>query len=286
MTDTARAATRTRRDLCPGVLRPWSAEDGALARIRLVGGEITLAQLRRLGQVATAYGDGDLHLTSRANLQLRGLPATDGRLVPEVVAAFTDAGLLPHPTHDLVRNVMVSPLTGLDGGRADLRPVARAFDELLCADPDLARLPGKFLVVLDDGRGDLAGRDLDLGVVAVDAGHAQLRAGSTGWGEVVAIDAVPAHLVELAHAFLAARGTGVDAAWHVDELAAPLLTGPRDPRTEVATGPLPFTAYGAAVHVEVPDGVLTARSLPVLLDLAETDRVVVTPWRGLVLPVR
>jgi precorrin-3B synthase len=284
VTDSSPAVTRSRPDLCPGVFRPWPADDGALVRVRLIGGEISLAGLRKLGRVAVRYGDGNLHLTSRANVQLRGLPATDDRLDAEVVAAIETTGLLPHPSHELVRNVMVSPLTGLHGGRAALRSVAQSFDELLCADPELARLPAKFLVVLDDGRGDLIGHSVDIGAVAVDADHAQLRAGSDGWGDVVPLDDLPHRLVALAHDFLRLRGEGPTAAWHVDELAQPLLHSARDPRTEVGTGPVPYGPFGTGIHVEVPDGVLSPGKLDVVLKIAVTDRVVVTPWRGLVLP--
>lgn len=252
--------------------------------MRLVGGTISRAELRRVGRVAATYGDGNVHLTSRANLQLRGFPFADGHLEPTALAALEGTGLVPHPAHDLVRNVMVSPLTGLHGGRADLRPVARAYDDLLCADAALAGLPGKFLVVLDDGRGDLIDHSLDLGVVAVDGRHAQLRAGSDGWGDVVPLDEVPRALVELAHAFLRARGDGPNAAWHVDELSEPLLTGARDPRTAVTCDPLPFGAFGDGIHVEVPGAMLTQKTLKVVLDIALTDHVIVTPWRGLVLP--
>jgi precorrin-3B synthase len=291
VTDPVPTVTRSRTDLCPGVLRPWPADDGALARIRLVGGEISLGQLRGVGHVAERYGDGRVHLTSRANLQLRALPATgQGALEPEVVAALEATGLLPHPAHDLVRNVMVSPLTGLHGGRADLRPAARDYDILLCADPGLARLPGKFLVVLDDGRGDLVDHSLDVGAVAVDAGHAQLRAGASRWGDVVPIADLPLRLVDLARRFLALRGDGPAAPWHVDELPGPLdpliTERPRDPRTVVHADPLPYGGFGPGVHVEVPDGVLTPETIRVVTDLAETDRLVVTPWRGLVLATR
>src|SRR5690348_11895099 len=136
---------RTRGDLCPGVFRPWPAEDGGLVRLRLIGGRVTAEQVAALSGVAATYGDGDVHLTARANLQLRGIPLVDGALEPEVVDALTATGLLPHPTHELVRNVMVSPLTGINGGVADLRGLARAYDELFCADPGLAELPGRFL---------------------------------------------------------------------------------------------------------------------------------------------
>jgi precorrin-3B synthase len=85
-------------------------------------------------------------------------PWRNDQLPADVVAAIEATGLLPSRTHELVRNVMVSSLTGLDGGFVDRRPVATELDERLRADRILARLPGRFLFVLDDGRGDRVGR--------------------------------------------------------------------------------------------------------------------------------
>ncbi|MBO9522310.1 MAG: nitrite reductase [Nocardioidaceae bacterium] len=256
------------------MLRPWPAQDGGLVRIRAVGGEVSEEMLHSLAEVSATFGDGDLHLTKRANLQLRGLPLRDGLLAPEVEEALLR--LVPSPTHELVRNVMVSPLTGVSGGRADLRPLARALDVALCADPVLASLPGRFLVVLDDGRGDLADRPLDLGVVAVSGEDVQLRAGSA-WGPVVPIDAATSALLRLAHGFLDARGDGPGAAWHVDELAVPLLDGPRDPRTRASAGPTPYGRGEGYEHRAIPGGVLT----PELLAGLPAGPVIVTPWHGL-----
>lgn len=269
---------RTRGDLCPGVLRPWPAEDGALVRLRLPGGQTSRAQLASLVAVAEAHGDGRVHLTARANLQLRALPGGDC-LPAEVVEAITATGLLPHPAHELVRNVMVSPLTGLHGGRADLRPVVAALDVGLVAHPSLARLPGRFLFVLDDGRGDLVDRTLDLGCVAVSASEVQLRLGSHHWGPVVPLAEAGPRLVGLARAFVQLRGDGPQAPWHVDELPVPPEGRPRDPRTEVASPPPPYGDLGGGLHhVAVPDGVLDRGALA---ELPDAD-VVVTPWRSLV----
>lgn len=280
MTDAPTA--RDRADRCPGVLRPWPAEDGALVRLRLVGGAVRRSALTALAGVSAAYGDGDLHLTARANLQVRGLPTTGGRLPDEVRDALYATGLVPSPAHDLVRNVMLSPLSGITGGVADLRAAALAYDELLCADPALAGLPGRFLVVLDDGRGDVQGRGLDLGAMAVSETEVQLRAGSSGWGPVVPTTDLPGELVALAHEFLRVRGSGETAAWHVDELAEPLLNGARDGRTLRNSGPLPYGHFDGGEHVEVPDGVLRPEQLADLGDEAGDGPLVVTPWNGIV----
>ena len=265
-------------------MRPWPADDGALVRIRLVGGRLPASALAELGAVAERFGDGDLHLTARANLQLRALPAIDGALPDEVVEAIEATGLLPSRTHELARNVLVSPQTGLAGGRADLRPVAAELDRLLCAEPRLAALPGRFLFTLDDGRGDLVGRDTDLGLVALDGDYAQLRIGSAGWGAIVSMADAPAALVALALDFLDGRGHGDGAAWHIDELPAPFATWVSpDPRTDVSSPPLPHGRVPGGDHVAAPDGVL-GRDLVADLTRAAEQVLVVTPWRGVLVP--
>ncbi|QIX27736.1 nitrite reductase [Nocardioides sp. JQ2195] len=292
-------AVRHRADLCPGVLRPWPAEDGALVRLRLVGGRVEPDALVGLLRVAESHGDGTVHLTKRANLQLRGLPADGDCLAPELVEEIAATGLLPFPSHELVRNIMVSPLSGLDSplardlqspgdsesrarGRADLRPVARELDEGLCAHPSLAALPGRFLFVLDDGRGDLLDRSLDLGLVAVSSSECQLRMGTRAWGPVVPLEEAAGRLVGLARAFITVRGEGPTAAWHVDELPARTDDHPRDPRIEVPNAPPPYGVVAPGVaHVTVPDGVLTREQLDDLL-ADEPDHLVVTPWRSVV----
>jgi precorrin-3B synthase len=272
------------------VLRPWPADDGALVRLRVPGGRTTRAQLSALLAVAEEYGDGRVHLTARANLQLRGLPGggsrpgstsshRSGGLPAEVVDAITATGLLPHPAHELVRNIMVSPLTGLLGGRADLQPVVAALDAGLVAYPSLTRLPGRFLFVLDDGRGDLLDRSLDLGCVAVSDDEVQLRLGASHWGPVVPISEAAARLVGLARAFVQVRGTGPDAPWHVDELPVTPDGQPRDPRTEVTAAPPPYGVLADGLsHVAIPDGVLDRTALEAL----PFEDLVITPWRSLV----
>ncbi|MBS7548788.1 nitrite reductase [Dietzia massiliensis] len=286
----AEPTRRTRGDLCPGVLRPWPASDGALVRLRVPGGRVSPAALSALHGVAVRYGDDDnVHVTTRANLQLRALPiGPDGQLPGEVVAAIAETGLLPAPGHELVRNVLVSPMTGLVGGSADLRPVTDALDAGLLADPALGGLPGRFLFVLDDGRGDLLDRSCDLGLVALDADTAQLRVGEA-WSDVVPLAEAADRLVELARAFVDARGVGPDAPWHVRELPTPLVAArPADGRLPSPAPVLPYGpvagSAGQIEHIEAPGGILDRHSIARLTG-GDVDELIVTPWRG-VLAVR
>lgn len=274
---------RTRPDRCPGVLRPWPADDGMLVRLRLPGGRVTVPSLNALIEVAERFGDGRIHVTSRANLQLRALPADGDGLPGDVLTAIEATGLLPSREHDLARNVMVSPQTGLAGGRADLRAVVAYLDAAVCASPELGGLPGRFLFVLDDGRGDLLDRPCDLGLVALSHETAQLRIGEA-WGPVVGVAEAPRHLVALAMDFLAARGSGPDAAWHVHELAAPLRV-PQPPAVDLpaAQPPLAFGPVPGGFHQAVPPEGLDRAAVD-LLGVAAPDQVVVTPWRGVLIP--
>ncbi|WP_206282801.1 precorrin-3B synthase [Streptomyces chilikensis] len=282
------SARRARRDRCPGVLRPWPAEDGLLIRLRLIGGRLPTSSLTALTAVAERHGDGRVHVTGRANLQIRALPGHQGRLGSAVLDAVEATGLLPSRTHELVRNVMVSPRTGTAGGRADLRPVAAELDRLLCADPYLAGLPARFLFVLDDGRGDLVTRPADLGLVALDQDTAQLRIGDS-WGPVVPLPEAAPALTGLARSFMDARGTGPTAPWHVVELPAPMAPpGSPDPRLPSPEPPLPPGPLPeGGRHVGVPDDGMTPGLTARLVDdahAAGATELTVTPWRGVIVP--
>ena len=156
--ETSSFVSRPGDDRCPGVLRLVEAADGFLARVRLPGGLVSGEQLRVLTSLADELGDGRVELTSRGNVQLRGLAADAAEALTD---GLTRAGLLPSLSHDRVRNVLASPLAGLDGG-PDLSGIVRALDAALCERPRLAELSGRFMFAVDDGRGDVSGLGADV----------------------------------------------------------------------------------------------------------------------------
>ncbi|MEU8541275.1 cobalamin biosynthesis protein CobG [Streptomyces sp. NPDC048717] len=240
-----------------------------------------------LASVSESLGDGAVSITSRGNVELRGLP--DGS-ASTLADRLGPGGLLPSPTHERVRNIVASPAAGLDGaGHADVHAWARDLDRLLCAEPRAAALSGRFLFVLDDGRGDVAGLGGDVTLIAEPGGaSALLRVG----GRTLRITAghAPRAALAAALAFLAAAEAAGSGAWRVGELPAGAaeavdLSGaggqpvPVPPPLPSGPPPAPGPLGPRAVSVLAPLGRLTAAQLRALLPAAE---VRLTPWRGAV----
>ncbi|MFJ9517256.1 cobalamin biosynthesis protein CobG [Kitasatospora sp. NPDC101801] len=266
-------------DACPGALRLHQADDGALARVRLPGGLLTDRQARVLAGIAEQLGDGALELTSRGNVQLRGLPADSG---PELGGRLRAAGLLPSETHERVRNIVASPLAGLDGaGHADLRGWLTELDRRLCASELAAGLAGLFLFALDDGRGDVAALDADVTLIATPGGGALLRLGRAGTARRIAPgDEVSAALGAAEEFVRALRSTGTGA-WFVRDV--PDLLDPGSvPLPAVTCDPPEPGPFAGGLVVGTRFGRLTAGQLRGLAEAAPELRI--TPWRSVVLP--
>jgi precorrin-3B synthase len=262
-------------DACPGALHVHQAADGALARIRLPGGMITAAQLATLSTVSGEFGSGTLELTARGNVQLRAI--TD---VTAVAEAITNAGLLPSATHERVRNIVASPLSGRVGGNLDAREWVCALDAAICAEPRLAELGGRFWFSLDDGRADVSGLGADVGVHIFEDGCALLLAGRDT-GIRLAVDDVVKTLVDVGIRFIETRGK----AWRVNELEDPgaLLPGAGlgGGFPAVSKAPVGWISQDdgrVALGAAVPLGVLPARVAEYLAAIEAP--MVITPWRS------
>jgi len=268
------------QDRCPGILRLHEAADGSLVRVRVPGGLLPAGALAAVAAVAD-LGSDVVEVTSRANLQVRGL-------APQHASAAADllwrAGLLPSPEHDRVRNVIASPL----GGRhpralARTDELVRELDRALCADGALAALPGRFLFAVDDASGTLAPHDADVTLVAEGAPAAFRLVVA---GTPTALTAPPAAAAALARdaarAFLALLSSEEEDVWRVRELpggasrvAAELSTrvlpGSPRPRGDGPAGLGTLDQGGGRVALTVlpPLGRLDARDLRALEGIAE-----------------
>jgi precorrin-3B synthase len=260
-------------DACPGALQVHQAADGALVRVRLPGGMLTAAQLATLARLSNDFGSATLELTGRGNVQLRAV--TD---VVKVAEAVAEAGLLPSPTHERVRNIVASPLSGRAGANVDVRPWVGELDAAICAEPRLAGLGGRFWFSLDDGRGDVSGLHADVGVHVFADGPELLVAGRvTG----VRVTDVSQSLIEVALRFLEIRGK----AWRVIELdnigdVLPGATlGPAlPPPGQAPVGWIAQDDGRFALGAAVPLGILPARVAEFLAAIGAP--ILITPWRS------
>ncbi len=250
---------RERPDACPGAVDVHRAADGGLARIRVPGGTLPAARFDVLRTAALELGDGSLEFTSRANVQIRGLaPGAEH----ELGARLRDAGLLPSQTHERMRNIIAAPLD-------DNQDLVDAIDNALCGVPELADLPGRFLVTVGAAVSGLSG---DIGLV----GDALFLAGRDSGLRVT--DPVAA-VVTAARRFQEIRGT----AWRLSEVddGVPKITAalgvPTDEKLAPAVIPVAPGPIGDRVVAGVPLGRLDARLLA-----GVTVRI--TPWRSLVVP--
>jgi precorrin-3B synthase len=261
-------------------------------------------ELRALADAAR-LGSDIVELTSRAGVQIRGLPARAGEPLERVLAA---GGLLPSSTHDRVRNILASPLGGRHArALAETDRVVGLLDRAICAAPRLAGLSGRFVFEIDDA--SRIGRTLtpdpggrrpppDVTLRAVPAGPSgesffrlvlagqstDLRRSST---------AAPGLAVAAATAFVDVRDELAADAWHIAEVAdAPAEIAARlGGRLDAVDDDQVVRQPSAVGITEQPDGRhavcglarlgrLDGRQLDGLADLSRRPADVrVSPWK-------
>ncbi|AFQ48167.1 precorrin-3B synthase [Burkholderia cepacia] len=326
------ASPAVRPSACPGLVRVVAAADGGLCRIKLPGGRFDARQARAIAAAARAYGSGAIDATNRANLQLRGI--RDGA-ADTLASALLDAGLGPRTSRDDadddraalaasddVRNLMLSPLAGLDpAALLDSRALASPLLDMLAREPRRGELSPKFSIQLDGGESVAAldhPHDIWLAAWRRGDGAVRIAAGLAGCPPVApddppaAIDVAPQQTIALVRALLLAfldlapadvarmrtlLASGgeralLERAQHYLPFplgADPALAGWRRTHADAALrfGARPsLDAARCSVGAQFALGRLDATQLERLAALAEADgdgTLSMTPWQGVFL---
>jgi ferredoxin-nitrite reductase len=127
-----------------------------MLRMRLPNGILTSTQIRVLADVVQRYGeDGNADITTRQNIQLRGVRVED---IPDIFSRFQPVGLTSVQSGmDNVRNITGSPVAGIDAAELiDTRELVQQVQDMITnkgeGNPEFTNLPRKFNIAIAGGR--------------------------------------------------------------------------------------------------------------------------------------
>lgn len=127
-----------------------------MLRLRLPNGLLSGYKARTLAEIIQRYGeDGSADITTRQNLQLRGILLED---IPDIFRRMQAAGLTSIQSGmDNVRNITGSPVAGLDADELiDTQGLVMKVQDMITANgegnPAFSNLPRKFNIAIEGGR--------------------------------------------------------------------------------------------------------------------------------------
>ncbi|MQQ08840.1 precorrin-3B synthase [Epibacterium sp. SM1979] len=257
---------------CPGALRPMMSGDGLVVRIRPPLGQLSQEQAHKLAELSLTYGNGRMDVSSRANLQLRGITP---EAHPTVIAALRELDLVDETAaQESLRNVILTPFWS-EGDAT--HHIAQSLTHALTQAKDLS-LPGKFGFAVD------AGPEPVLGATAADIRIEQGNAGlllvadGADVGKPMTVGTAAQDAIALARWFLD-QGGAPDGRGRMHRLTARRALPPEFAAPRRASAPLPspgLTPAGQLVALEF--GQIPATSFQALADIAPLR---LTPWRQL-----
>ncbi len=256
---------------CPDAWRPMMAGDGLLVRVRPPLGRLTGPQIEGLCAAADAHGNGQIDLTSRANLQLRGASEESW---PALLAQLQALGLVdPDPVREGRGAILVQP-DWREGD--DTHAIAVELRERLA---ELPELPGKVGFVVDAGPAPMLGEAPgDFRIERGANGELLLRADGRATGIAVPRAEAVTILIRLAHWFVE---NGGHAAGRMARLSVPLpdwASGDRLPAPPAR--PWRPGAHPAGAVYGLPFGRISADALGAFVKQHGAP-IRLTPWRML-----
>lgn len=253
---------------CPGALRPMPAGDGLILRIRPHGSRVTVAEALAIADLADRFAGGQVELSNRANVQLRGVAVSDLAALQD---GLREAGLIDaDPALETRRNILVTPLWRQGDA---VQPLVTELEARL---PDFPDLPAKFGIAVDCAGGAVLGAaSADLRIEPGPNGLI-LRAEGIARGEAVTPATAIPRILDLVQWFAANRLVATRMAQLVSEGREPPLNATETPI--IVPPPVPgFTETGlclAAPFGQIATDTLRALAIAPLR---------LTPWRSLII---
>ena len=159
-----------------GIYPQKQGGDAFMMRVKVPGGHLTAPQVREIGVVADAFGEGPdgtesrmfgsryADITTRQTIQIHWLRIED---IPRIWRRFAAVGLTTvQACGDSARNVLSCPVSGVDAGEAfDGLPIARKVSDFFTGNREYANLPRKFKMSVTGCVEDCAQADInDIGL--------------------------------------------------------------------------------------------------------------------------
>ncbi|MEL7982615.1 cobalamin biosynthesis protein CobG [Vreelandella titanicae] len=259
---------------CPGAWRPMATGDGLLVRVRPPLGQLSREQTLALCDAAETFGSGLIELTSRANLQLRGV--TDESWPPLMAFLVEHQLVSDDPEAERQPQMLLAP--AWQKGDAT-HTIARL---LQARGSELAAMPGKVGIAIDAGNAPVLGDSAaDFRIERSTKGSLLVRTDGYALGTTVSdTEAVIEQLIRLTHWFVDTGG------WESGRMRrhtaplpdwAPADTAPASPGEKLALG-----EHREGMVVGLPFGRVAANTLRNAVSQTVSS-VQVTPWRRLLL---
>lgn len=141
-----------------------------MVRVRCAAGIVTPSQLRRVAEVSRRYGLGNLHITTRQEIQIHDVLLDD---LVSVIRSLAEVGLSTRGGGgNTVRNITAPWNAGIASEEPfDVTPFAVGLTSALIARNDSWLLPRKYKIAFSSGSGDTSFATVnDLGFIAREVG--------------------------------------------------------------------------------------------------------------------
>ncbi len=260
---------------CPGAYKPMISGDGLVVRVRPGLARLNRTQILELCDAAQTFGSGLIDLTSRANLQIRGVSEADHKALLE---RLNEVGLLPDdPELESRRNILVAPLW--EAGDATTQ-VAKNLTARLAEFPEL---PAKMGFAIDlSSAPQFTQNSADIRFECTADGGLMLRADGMSRGRPVTLDTAVDAALEFAEWFKETGGIARRRmAAHVALTPPPAAWQASLPAAAARPSVPSVNALGSFVGAAF--GQIDATQLERLVTVTDAHAIRVTPWRLILL---